>query len=105
MASLHVGYFVRLALWALHAIRPAQLSNVCAALIVSAVPMYHRKQINRASHLFHKVTMPKKKQPKHATEMTTEEAARAVFHPRVLRQAKRHIKRLNAGGKLRKSTK
>jgi hypothetical protein len=35
--------------------------------------------------------------------MTTEEIARAVFHPKVLRHAKRHIKRLSAGHKSRKS--
>jgi hypothetical protein len=49
--------------------------------------------------------MPKKKQPKRAIEMTTEEVAAAVFHPKALRHAKRHIKRLNAGGKIRKSAK
>jgi hypothetical protein len=48
--------------------------------------------------------MPKKKSvpKKHATEMTTEEIAQAVFHPKVLKHAKRHVKRLMAGPKSRK---
>jgi len=37
--------------------------------------------------------MPKKK--KHPTDMTTEELARHVFHSKVLRAAKEHIKALN----------
>jgi hypothetical protein len=45
----------------------------------------------------------KKSVPKHATEMTTEEAARRVFHPKVLRHAKRHIARLNAAKTPKKS--
>ncbi|MFZ0912600.1 MAG: hypothetical protein WBQ76_07795 [Candidatus Korobacteraceae bacterium] len=49
--------------------------------------------------------MPKKKSvsKKRATEMTTEEIAQRVFHPKVLRHALRHIKRVNAGEKTRKS--
>ena len=38
--------------------------------------------------------MPRKK--KHPTEMSTEELARHVFHPKVLKAAKEHIKGLNA---------
>ena len=34
-----------------------------------------------------------KKQPK---DMTTEELARHVFHPKVLRAAKKHVAKLNA---------
>jgi hypothetical protein len=37
--------------------------------------------------------MPKKKHPK---DMTTDELARHVFHPKVLRAAKKHLARLNA---------
>ena len=40
---------------------------------------------------------------KSAREMTTEELAKAVFHPKVLRHAKRHIARLNAPKKSRES--
>ena len=49
--------------------------------------------------------MAKKDSPKRAIDMTTEEAAAAVFHPKVLRHAKRHIKRLNTGRKIRKPSK
>jgi hypothetical protein len=37
--------------------------------------------------------MKKKKHPK---DMTTDELARHVFHPEVLKHAKKHIKELNA---------
>ncbi len=37
--------------------------------------------------------MKKKKHPK---DMTTDELARHVFHPKVLAHAKKHIKELNA---------
>ena len=46
--------------------------------------------------------MPKKKAKKLAREMTTEEIAQVVFHPKVLRHAKRHLKRLNAPAKPRR---
>jgi len=46
--------------------------------------------------------MTKKKLAKRPIEMTNDEVAAAVFHPKVLRHAKRHIKRMNAGKKLRK---
>jgi hypothetical protein len=48
--------------------------------------------------------MPKKKsaKKKRAVDMTTEELAQAVFHPKVLRHARRHIARLNAPKKLAK---
>ena len=38
--------------------------------------------------------MPKKN--KHPKDMTTDELARHVFHPKVLRAAKKHIAKLNA---------
>lgn len=38
--------------------------------------------------------MPKKKHPK---DMTSDELAKHVFHPRVLARAKKHVKELNAG--------
>jgi len=41
---------------------------------------------------------------KHPTEMTTEELARHVFHPKVLKAAKKHIKSLNAEKPSRKSS-
>jgi hypothetical protein len=47
----------------------------------------------------------KSAKPKRAIDMTTEELAAAVFHPKVLRHAKRHIRRMNAGPKVRKSIK
>jgi hypothetical protein len=49
--------------------------------------------------------MPSKKSApkKRAHEMTTEEIAAAVFHPKVLKHAQRHVKRLSAGPKSRKS--
>jgi hypothetical protein len=39
--------------------------------------------------------MPRKIK-KHPTEMTSDELAAHVFHPKVLREAKKHIVRLNA---------
>ncbi len=39
------------------------------------------------------MTKKSKKQPK---DMTTDELARHVFHPKVLREVKKHIARLNA---------
>jgi hypothetical protein len=45
--------------------------------------------------------MPRKKE--HSTEMTTEELARHVFHPKVLKYAKEHLKTL--GAKPKKSSK
>jgi hypothetical protein len=44
--------------------------------------------------------MPKKKLAKHPKDMNNEELASLVFHPKVLRHAKRHIKRLNRAAKL-----
>jgi len=38
--------------------------------------------------------MPKKK--KHPKDMTSDELARHLFHPKVLREAKKHVARLNA---------
>jgi hypothetical protein len=37
--------------------------------------------------------MPKKKHPK---EMTSDELAKHVFHPKVLKHAKKHLAELNA---------
>ena len=45
--------------------------------------------------------MAKKK--KHPKDMTSEELAKHVFHPKVLKAAKEHIKRLNTLGPVRKS--
>jgi hypothetical protein len=38
----------------------------------------------------------KSKAKKRAIDMTTEDVGQAVFHPKVLKHAKRHIKRLNS---------
>jgi hypothetical protein len=105
MALGYAGDFVRGTLRALHAFGPAEFRQVGAAFVIGAVTIHNGKKINRATHLLHKVTMPKKKSvpKKRAGEMTTEEIAQAVFHPKVLRHAKRHIQRLNAGPKKRKS--
>ena len=46
--------------------------------------------------------MAKKKHPK---EMTTEELAKHVFHPKVLAHAKKHVRELNADKPKRKSSK
>lgn len=47
--------------------------------------------------------MAKKK--KHPKDMTSEELAKHVFHPKVLRAAKEHIAALNAPKEPRKSAK
>jgi len=46
--------------------------------------------------------MPKQKHPK---DMTTDELAKRVFHPEVLKHAKKHVKALNAEKPKRKSVK
>ncbi len=38
---------------------------------------------------------------KHPKDMTTEELAKHVFHPKVLKHAKKHVADLNAGKKRR----
>src|SRR5271166_6149439 len=98
MALCYARNFVRGTLWTLHAIGPAKLRQVSAAMFISAVMIHNRQKVNRTTYLLHRITMPKKKSVprKHATEMTTEEIAQHVFHPKVLRHAKRHIARLNA---------
>jgi hypothetical protein len=45
--------------------------------------------------------MTKKKHPK---DMTTDELAKHVFHPKVLAHAKKHIKELNAGKPARRKS-
>ena len=47
--------------------------------------------------------MAKKK--KHPKDMTSEELAAHVFHPKVLRHARKHIERLDAPRTPRKSSK
>ncbi|MGB9071888.1 MAG: hypothetical protein WCC22_04405 [Terriglobales bacterium] len=46
--------------------------------------------------------MAKKKHPK---DMTSEELAKHVFHPKVLKAAKAHVERLNTPKEPRKSVK
>jgi hypothetical protein len=41
----------------------------------------------------HRITMPRKK--KHPTEMTTEELAKDLFHPKILAATKKHIRKLS----------
>jgi hypothetical protein len=48
--------------------------------------------------------MPKKFK-KHPAKMTSEELAKHVFHPKVLKAAKEHVKSLNAPRKPGKSAK
>jgi hypothetical protein len=47
--------------------------------------------------------MPKKSK-KHPIEMTNDELAAHVFHPKVLKAARKHIERLNAPKSPAKST-
>jgi len=37
-----------------------------------------------------------RKKKKHPKDMTTEELAKSVFHPKVLTHAKKHVRKLNA---------
>ena len=69
-----------------------------AAFVVSSELCDYRDQI-----VGHRITMAKKKTPKHASKMTNPELAEAVFHPKVLAHAREHIERLNA--EVKKSTK
>jgi hypothetical protein len=62
-----------------------------AALVVSSELLYQRHQINGSGG--HSVTMPRVK--KHPIEMTSDELAAHVFHPKLLRAGKKHIARLN----------
>ena len=49
--------------------------------------------------------MPEKKLKKHPKDMTSEELAQHVFHPKVLKHAKQHLERLNQTQVPRKSAK
>ncbi len=64
-----------------------------AALVIGSKLLNQRHQINGSGG--HSVTMPKKIK-KHPIEMTSDELAAHVFHPKVLKAAKKHIERLNA---------
>jgi hypothetical protein len=86
---------------ALYAFRPAQTGQSLTALFVCPELLNQRHQINRRGS--HTVTaMPKKS--KHTIEMTSDELAKHVFHPKVLKAAKEHIARLNAPKSPMKST-
>ena len=64
-----------------------------AAPFVGSEVFNQSHQINGSGG--HSVTMPKKIR-KHPTEMTSDELAAHVFHPKVLKAAKKHIEHLDA---------
>jgi hypothetical protein len=72
-----------------------------AALIVGPELRNQRYQIDRSGG--HSVTMPKRMK-KHPIEMTSDELAAHVFHPKLLKAAKKHIEHLNAPKSPAKST-
>jgi hypothetical protein len=41
----------------------------------------------------------KKKEPKHPKDMTTDEALKHIFHPKIVRHIKALVKKHNANGK------
>jgi hypothetical protein len=71
------------------------------ALVVGSELLNQRHQINGSGG--HSVTMPKKIK-KHPIEMTSDELATHVFHPKVLKAAKKHLERMNAPKSPIKST-
>ena len=58
-----------------------------AATVVRAVLLNHCKKVKFGSHRDN--LMAKKK--KHPSKMTTDELAAHVFHPKVLKHAKKHL--------------
>jgi hypothetical protein len=86
---------------ACYALGPAQVHQSLTAFFIGSIILDQRHQINRSGG--HSVTMPKKSK-KHPTEMTSDELAAHVFHPKVLRAAKKHIERLDAPKSPVKST-
>ena len=86
---------------ALYTLRPAEIRQSLAALVISSELLNQRHQINGSGG--HSVTMPRKIK-KHPIEMTSDELAAHVFHPKVLKAARKHIERLNAPKSPAKST-
>lgn len=76
----------------MHTFGPAKILNGLSALLIIAVLFKQLAQIHLFSHRG-TVTKKIKKQPK---DMTSDELARHVFHPKVLKAAKKHIAKLNA---------
>jgi hypothetical protein len=72
-----------------------------AALVISSELLNQRHQINRSGG--HSFTMPKTIK-KHPIEMTSDELAAHVFHPKLLKAARKHIERMNAPKSPVKST-
>jgi hypothetical protein len=77
---------------ALYALGPAETRQGFAALIVVAKLLNQRHQINRSGG--HSVTMPKSK--KHPIEMTSDELAAHVFHRKLHKALKKHVKKVDA---------
>jgi len=98
-ALIHAGDFLGLTLWAGYTFGPAKMYEAFAALLIGAVLFDNGHEIQRGVH---RVSMPRKK--KHPKEMTTEELARHVFHPKVLAHAKKHIKALNTEKPVRRKS-
>jgi hypothetical protein len=71
-----------------------------AALVIGSEILNQRHQVNGSRG--HSVTMPKSK--KHPIEMTSDELAAHVFHPKLLKAVKKHIEQLNAPKSPVKST-
>jgi hypothetical protein len=61
-----------------------------SAVVICSKLLNQRYEVYSVAH---KITMPRKK--KHPTEMTTEELAKDLFHPKVLSAAKKHIRELS----------
>jgi hypothetical protein len=64
-----------------------------AALLVIPKLLNQRHQINGSGG--HSVTMPKKSK-KHPIEMTSDELAAHVFHPKLHKALKKHVEKVNA---------
>jgi hypothetical protein len=61
-----------------------------AAMFVRAVLLNYIHQVYRGRG--HKVTMKKVKFKKHPAKMTSDELAEGVFHPKVLKAAREHLR-------------
>jgi hypothetical protein len=66
---------------------PAQTFKVSAASLIVAKLINQTYEING---LFHKITMPKKSK-KHPKDMTDQEAAEHLFHPKIVQVVHEHL--------------
>ena len=72
----------------MNAFGPAQALKVITALLVIPKTFYEFAEVDC---FYHEVTMPKKMK-KHPSQMTDEEALKHLFHPKIVKAVKSHLK-------------